>query len=64
VTVTANYGLQVIEKLKNENHGAQPVVTDNDHSCHGLCCAHSAPAVVMSDLKRWAKKNEHRKAHC
>ena len=40
----------------DENHGAQPCVTDNDHSCHGSCCARSAPAAVMSDLKRSAKK--------
>jgi ligand-binding SRPBCC domain-containing protein len=47
-------------------HTAEPGVTDNDHSCHGLCCAHSAPAAVMSDLKRSAisrpaKRN--RKSH-
>jgi NAD/NADP transhydrogenase beta subunit len=43
---------------RNEN-GAQPVVTDNDHSCHGLCCAHSAPAAVMSD-KAFGKKMKKR----
>jgi hypothetical protein len=43
------------EFTKMKNHRAQPGVTDNDHSCHGLCCAHSAPAAAMSDLKRSAK---------
>jgi hypothetical protein len=36
-------------------NGAEPGATDNAHSCHGSCCARSAPAAVMSDLKRSAK---------
>ena len=38
-----------------KKYGAEPVVTDNDHSCHVSCCARPAPAAVMSDLKRSAK---------
>lgn len=41
---------------KYENHGAQPVVTDNDLRCHAGCFAPVAPARVVSDLNRSVMK--------